>query len=329
MTTVADINEIILAIDEFLEMNAQNSASPVDVNPYLVRKGLLNESLDTSAGQLKKILKNRLIPHAYQVGSLWVIPHSKKRFSNLLTVMSKVEKDKSPSLLLNGNHHKLAPIGKLICELLKEKYKRKAVCKYDFSPDWLLSYPTMAVIEKYPEICELYARLVENKIHLVRRISKLSATFRLKKQSFDIWIGKPFHFAVEFDEKQHFNQFRNITLDFYDRFEVRFSVGYYKSLNNDAIIPPGNSRFSKLKSYDPLFPGMLEGSKQDNRIRQRAFRDFLKDLLPVENGFYPTLRIPYQITHGSIIDFTSSDLQNIKDYINNHDLLSFEIPGSA
>ena len=92
-------------------------------------------------------------------------------------------------------------------------------------------------------------------------------------------------------------------------------------MNNKIEIKPGNSGFTRLKSFDPLFPEMLVGEKQDNRIRQRAFRDFLKDLLPLENGFNPTLRIPYHITNNKRKDFTEIEIDNIKSYIKEYDLI--------
>ena len=88
-----------------------------------------------------------------------------------------------------------------------------------------------------------------------------------------------------------------------------------QSLNDSLMIKPGKSGFTKLKSNDPLFPATLEGDKQDNRVRQRAFRDFLKDLLPIVNGFNPTLRIPYHIRNKNIKDFTESDLISLHEYI--------------
>jgi len=92
-------------------------------------------------------------------------------------------------------------------------------------------------------------------------------------------------------------------------------------LNKEIKIKPGKSGFTKLQSNDPLFPEMLEGEKQDNRIRQRAFRDFLKDLLPNENRVKPTLRIPYQVTNKSINDFTETELRNVEKYIIENELI--------
>ncbi len=174
-------------------------------------------------------------------------------------------------------------------------------------------------MEKRPGLSKLYSALTENKFLLIEKIAEL--TNKKQKQSFDIWIGEPFNFAVEFDEKQHFNQFRRTTLNYYDKIDIKFPIQLYKELNNGIEIKPGKSGFTKLKSYDPLFPPMLTGEKQDNRIRQRAFRDFLKDILPIENGYNPTLRIPYHVTNKNINDFTEAEIKNVEKYIIENELI--------
>ena len=63
---------------------------------------------------------------------------------------------------------------------------------------------------------------------------------------------------------------------------------------------------------------MLPGEKQYNRIRQRAFRDFLKDIIPVANDFCPIVRIPFQLVNKKS-GFNQSELQRIVDYIIKND----------
>lgn len=319
---MADIERIIKAIDEFLERKHQQITTPVEINPYLETKGLLNDSASRPGLPIRKILRKGQIPHAYQIGVNWQIPHSGKTSRNLKpTPNSNLEKEKKTEKPISTNGHKLSPIGDLIVNLIENKYNKKPSCFYEYKPDWLLSNPSEQIIENRSELSELYRELTENKFSLKEKLTELPAKKLKQKQSFDIWIGEPFNFAIEFDEKQHFNQFRKITLDFYDKIDIKYPIGVYKELNNQIEIKPGNSGFTKLKSNDPLFPEMLEGEKQDNRIRQRAFRDFLKDILPIENGFNPTLRIPYQVTNKSITDFTESELKNVENYIKNNELI--------
>lgn len=319
---MADIERIIKAIDEFLERKHQQITTPVEINPYLETKGLLNDSASRPGLPIRKILRKGQIPHAYQIGVNWQIPHSGKTSRNLKPIPnSNSEKEIKPPKAIPTNGHKLSPIGDLIVELIEKKYNKKPSCFYEYKPDWLLSNPSEQLIENRPELHKLYEKLTENKFSLKEKFTELSAKKLKQKQSFDIWIGEPFNFAVEFDEKQHFNQFRKITLDFYDKINIKYPIGLYKELNNEIEIKPGKSGFTRLKSNDPLFPEMLEGEKQENRIRQRAFRDVLKDLLPIENGFNPTLRIPYQVTNKSITDFTESELKNVENYIKDNELI--------
>jgi len=135
-------------------------------------------------------------------------------------------------------------------------------------------------------------------------------------QRIDIWFNNPFNFAVEFDETQHFNQFRFITLKYYnDKNYYSFDLNIYKTTANAKKVKPGISGFQKLRSFDPLFPEMLDGEKQDNRPRQRAFRDYLKDITPVLKGYNPTLRISYKTTNDNIKDFSQADIECIREYI--------------
>lgn len=319
---MADISRIIKAIDEFLEKNNKKLTTPVEINPYLAKKKLLKDSSSRPGLPVRELLRQKKIPQAFQDGRNWFIPHSGLNQRKESSIQTNTKKEKASTQLTTSHKtHKLAPIGYLILALLKQKYKQEAVCIYEYKPEWLLSYPTKELIEKRDEIAKIYTALTEGKFSLMDKYEELSQKKRIQKQSFDIWIGAPYNFALEFDEKQHFNQFRYISLDYYDKIKTKFPVNIYKKLNEGMVIKPGKSGFTKLKSYDPLFPALLKVEYQDNRIRQRAFRDFLKDLFPIENGFNPTLRIPYHVTNKNINNFTKSDLKKVEDYIEEYDLI--------
>jgi len=87
----------------------------------------------------------------------------------------------------------------------------------------------------------------------------------------------------EFDEKQHFNQYRALTLRRYTK-SVR--VAFPKKVWIERC-----DRKQKLEGAGfavprpPLFPG------DGGRHRQRAFRDALCDIVPPAHGYLPTLRI--------------------------------------
>ncbi|HUH74669.1 MAG TPA: hypothetical protein VLZ75_09695 [Chitinophagales bacterium] len=320
---MADAKGIINAIDEFLERKHQKTTTPVEIGAYLEKQGMLKDSTSRPGSPLRDILRKGKIPHAYQVGTKWLIPHSKNASKILIPIITpKAEKKIKPIVIKEeSNGHKLIPIADLIKRLLEKKYNNKASCIYEHKPDWLLTNPTKQLIKKHPELSELYSELIDNKFKLIEKIEELTDRQINQKQSFDIWIDEPFNFAVEFDEDQHFNQFRKITLNYYKKIEIKYPLIVYKELNQEAKIKEGKSGFTKLKSKDPLFPEMLEGDNQDNRIRQRAFRDYLKDLLPIENGFKPTLRIPYFVTNKKKSDFTETDLKNVENYIMDNNLI--------
>lgn len=90
--------------------------------------------------------------------------------------------------------------------------------------------------------------------------------------------------AVEFDESQHFTRARAVTLAAYgDGVRVGFDVAAWTKLcEQKAGREPGGGF---ARPCPPLFPG------EGGRHRQRAFRDFLADVLPPHHGWLPTVRI--------------------------------------
>jgi len=220
--------------------------------------------------------------------------------------------------------NKLIPIAELLCELLESKFKIKP--QYSLEPTKELlrnspSYDDHAI--KWEEISKVYSQLVDNEWTLDSVIQNNLEKIKYGKQRIDIWFEEPYNFIFEFDESQHFNQFRLMTLEHYDEYnQFPFDLKHYLSLAKQKIVKPGKSGFQKLKSYDPLFPPILEGERQDNRPRQRAFRDFLKDVTPVLKGYNPTVRISHQITNGKIKDFSEFDLASAREHIMQRNLLS-------
>ena len=315
------IEAIITAIDDFLAKTKQEFTTPVEINKYLERIGLLSDSADRPGLPIRKILRAGEISHAYQVGTNWRIPHSgNKIITN--SIPATRESSELQEIHEKSSTHKLYPIAVLIVELIEQKYKIVPEFILEYKPEWLLSYPDNYILDKLPEISSLYKELVDNRFDLKERLSEISEKKLSQKQSYDIWIGKPFNFAIEFDEKQHFNQFRLLTFKYYKNYKLGFPINLYSKLNSNVIIKPTTSGFTKLKSHDPLFPYLLETESQDNRIRQRAFRDFLKDILPIANNFNPTIRIPYHVTNMKISDFTNKEYKNIELYITNNGLIN-------
>ncbi|NLP35993.1 MAG: hypothetical protein GX359_12550, partial [Clostridiales bacterium] len=181
----------------------------------------------------------------------------------------------------------------------------------------LLNIPDKDLYKEFwEEISDVYGGLVDDKWTLDDKLDCKSNLMKNGMARIDIWFEEPYNFICEFDEKQHFNQYRFITLKRgYKNLKFSFDYNSYYDLSKEKVIKPGKSGFEKLKSQDILFPEMFNGENQDNRIRQRAFRDYLKDIVPVKMGYNPTVRISYQVTQNKIKDFTEEDLVNIKRYL--------------
>lgn len=218
--------------------------------------------------------------------------------------------------------NKHLPIAELIKRLLELEFKEKAKYTLESRKDWLLNIPDKDLYKDFwEEISGVYNGLVDDRWTLD---DMLNENFVLKKHSLarvDIWFEEPYNFICEFDEKQHFNQYRLITLKRgYKNLKFSFDYNFYYELSSERVAKPGKSDFHKLRSTDILFPEMLKGNKQDNRIRQRAFRDCLKDIVPIKLGYNSTIRISYKVTNNKNKDFTKEDLENIKEYLYENDV---------
>lgn len=103
---MADIKKIISFIDQYLENNNVKYINSVDANSLLDKAGILNDSKTRAGKPLREILRKDLIPHAYQVGVHWFIPHSgtrgeestEKEKSVSSTTTKKIEKISKPDL---------------------------------------------------------------------------------------------------------------------------------------------------------------------------------------------------------------------------------------
>lgn len=226
-------------------------------------------------------------------------------------IQAKPETDSNHSEPKRKKGHKLQPIADCICEIFEQLFNRKISYSFEAQPEWLISTPDHKTYEcVWNEVSQVYKALVDGQWTLASRLEAYKDELKLGRQRADIWFGEPVNCMLEFDETQHFNQYRLKTLEgWQDYSKCAFDVTHYKALSGAVTIPPGTTGFQRLKRPDPLFPPMLNGEAQDNRMRQRAFRDFLKDITPfVVPNVNPTIRVSYLITNGRIRDFTEEDL---------------------
>lgn len=242
----------------------------------------------------------------------WKVNNS---FKNQVTISLNKEK-----ILMN----KLLPIAELIKKLLEIEFKKEAKYTLECKKNWLVNVPDQELYKEFwSEIADIYKSITENKWSLDDVINENSDILKHRNAQMDIWFHEPYNFLCEFDEKQHFNQYRLITLENgYDNLEISFDYNHYHELSSNRIAKPGKSGFDKLKSKDMLFPEMLDGERQDNRIRQRAFRDYLKDIVPIRLGYNPTVRISYNITNNKIKDFAEVDLDSVRMYLYKNSILN-------
>ena len=218
--------------------------------------------------------------------------------------------------------NKLEPIAKLIKEMLEGHFNIEAKYSFEDKKEWLLNVPNKELYNGFwNEISNVYSNIVNNKWNLDDKISLVSENKLAAKPRIDIWFQEPYNFICEFDETQHFNQFRQRTLEnSYKWFSYSFNYNDYLETCRRRILLPQTSGFFKLRSKDDLFPEMYESEKQDNRLRQRAFRDFLKDIVPIKLGYNPTVRISSRVTNNRIKDFTDIDLEAVKTYLYDMDI---------
>lgn len=213
---------------------------------------------------------------------------------------------------------KLKSVADCVSEIFEQFFNCSVSYAFEAQPEWLKSVPDRDVYDSvWEDVSNVYASLVDHRWTLTDRLQAYAGELKDGRQRVDIWFEEPINCMLEFDETQHFNQFRLKTLQAWDGYtQCSFDYDHYLALAEATTIPAGTTGFQKLKNYDPLFPQMLDGEAQDNRIRQRAFRDFLKDITPlVIPQVNPTIRISYMITNGRIRDFSGEDLEAVEAYI--------------
>jgi len=87
--------------------------------------------------------------------------------------------------------------------------------------------------------------------------------------------------VIEVDEGLHFNNYRGMTLRRYPaNWPLAYDVKVWIRKSHDEPKTSGGAA-----KPVPLFPG------DSGRHLQRAFRDALADILPLDHGYLPTLRI--------------------------------------
>ena len=220
----------------------------------------------------------------------------------------------------NSRGEKLRPIATRLSALLEDRFGEPAPFDLEVDLTWMPSVPNPKTHRTHwSALKEVYAALVDGVFDLDERMATYADQLRYGAMRVDAFFSAPYSFALEFDEQQHFNQFRASTLEHFPQYrDYSFDFDHYLELCLATPGTPNTTTFHRLKSFDPLFPPLLAGEAQDNRIRQRAFRDFLKDITPEIAGdrrHNPTMRISYQLTRGRRGWFEDEDLRLVEDHI--------------
>ena len=105
---MTNITQLIEYIDKYLIRNNQTDITPVDANKLLAQAGLLSDSKNHPGLPLRELLRDGKIPHAYQIGSKWHIPHSKNGQKRVATLPTP--HPKPTMVILSFNKKSLLPL---------------------------------------------------------------------------------------------------------------------------------------------------------------------------------------------------------------------------
>lgn len=119
----------------------------------------------------------------------------------------------------------------------------------------------------------------------------------------DTYFPEPYHFIFEFDELQHFTQFRELTFRYYpENVPLAYAPEEYLRFckqHHAAALAKGPDRFRRRTADFPYVNG---------RAAQRAFFDTFRDWLPPQHGLNPTVRLAeFEVTRILNGELTGND----------------------
>ena len=119
----------------------------------------------------------------------------------------------------------------------------------------------------------------------------------------DAYFPEPYHFIFEFDELQHFTQFRELTFRYYpENIPLAYAPEEYLRFckqHHAAALAKGPDRFRRRTADFPYVNG---------RAAQRAFFDTFRDWLPPQHGLNPTVRLAeFEVTRILNGELTGND----------------------
>jgi len=166
-------------------------------------------------------------------------------------------------------------VERAVLDLVRDTLPIREECP---TPDWLLRPSESECGKSWSVVQQIYQALTDRSLPAEmppRERRKVDAVVRTATGTR----------IVEVDETQHFNEYRALTLRMYPAAtSLAFDPeAWIKQSNRKKRLEGGGFG----RPCPPLFPD------EGGRHRQRAFRDALCDLVPLEHGFLPTLRIAF------------------------------------
>ena len=155
----------------------------------------------------------------------------------------------------------------------------------EVSPVWLLRPGRAEAVRWWPLLCQVYGELTG--------LELLDVAPPRERRRVDVVLRYPdgAQQVLEVDESQHFTGPRAVTLTAYpDQVALGFPHDLWLTRARERTGREPGGGFGR--PCPPLFP------EPGGRHSQRAFRDMLADLLPLEHGWLPTIRISDTETAG-------------------------------
>jgi hypothetical protein len=165
-----------------------------------------------------------------------------------------------------------------VVSLLSDVLPHGSIVAVEAAPTWLVRPGRAECLDVWPLVQDVYRSLTD------RALPEQMPERERRRLDAVITYPNGRQRVFEVDERQHFTSSRMITLGFYSgTVRTDFSVAAWLDRCHDLRGREPGGGFAR--PCPPLFPDA------GGRHRQRAFRDFLADTLPIAHGWLPTMRI--------------------------------------